>query len=92
MKRGGRVGSGPPPGAAGAPGMGLLAALSSELRPGAELHRSLDLVETRNPIWSCGYLKQDEAHCHAPHPSARAWLTQAWHPGPLRCLPPGSLS
>ena len=90
MKRGGWAGSGPPPGAAGAPGTGLLAALSLELRPGAELHRSLHL-ETRNPIRSCGYLKQDEAHYQAPHPSARAWLTQAWHPGPLRCLPRESI-
>lgn len=69
MKWDGWVGTETPPAAARVLGVVLFATSPQELRPGAELHCSLHLVETRKPVWSCSCLKQDEAQSWASHPS-----------------------
>lgn len=57
MKWDGWVGTETLPAAARVLGVVLFATSPQELRPGAELHCSLHLVETRNPVWSCSCLK-----------------------------------
>ena len=69
MKQDGWVGTETPPAAARVLRVVLFATSSRGLRPGAELHCSLHLIETWNPVWSCSCLKRDEAHCWASHPS-----------------------